>query len=70
MEIQEVTILLPENEAKKWLLFQEYYDTFNLLVEKKVFEQKNSAVTLHFDSNGTLQVIQRADYLYSKKHEI
>jgi len=69
MNITEVTLLLPEAEAKKWIMFQQYYDNFSLLVEKKVFEQKNSAITLHFDSNGTLQVIQRADYLYSKKHE-
>lgn len=63
----EVTILLPEEEAKKWVLFQQYYDTFNLLVDNDVFEQKNGKVILHFDQNSTLQVIERADILYAKR---
>jgi hypothetical protein len=66
--IAEVTILLPEAEAKKWLLFQEYYDTFAILVEKGVFKQSNGVVSLHFDHNGSLQVIQRADVLFSRRH--
>lgn len=66
----EVTILLPEEEAKMFLLFQEHYDTFRLMLERGVFDQKNAAVTLHFDNAGTLQVIQRADSLYSRKHSL
>jgi len=67
--INEITILLPEAEAKKWLLFQEYYSTFALLVDKGVFGQKNASISLNFDSHGTLQTIQRNDFLYSRKHE-
>lgn len=48
---------------------QEYYDMFMLLLGRGVFNQKNAAITLHFDNNGALQTIQRADFLYSKKHE-
>lgn len=59
---------MPEEDAKLFLLFQEHYATFKLLVERGVFDQKNAAVTLHFDNAGTLQVIQRADSLYSRKH--
>lgn len=69
MNDQQITIFLSEPDAKKFLLFQKYYAEFMLMVERGVFDQKNSAVTLHFDSNGILQTIQRADFLYSRKHE-
>lgn len=64
----DITIIMPEGDAKLFILFQEHYATFKLLVERGVFDQRNAAVTLHFDSAGTLQVIQRADSLYSRKH--
>lgn len=46
-----------------------YYDLFMMMVNKGVFNQKNAAVTLHFDQNGILQNIQRADFLFSRKHD-
>lgn len=66
----EITIFLTEPDAIQFRNFQKYYAEFMLLVNKGVFDQKNSAITLHFDSSGTLQTIQRADFLYSRKHEI
>lgn len=66
--MNEIKIMMTEEDARLFLLFQEHYPTFKLLVERGVFEQRNAAVTLHFDSVGTLQVIQRADSLYSRKH--
>lgn len=65
----EVAVYIPDEDAKKFLLFQEHYETFCLLLDRGVFQQKNAAISLHFDQNGTLQTIQRADFLYSKKHE-
>jgi len=65
----EIKIFIPDSEAKKWLVFQEHYDFFNLLIERGVHEQKSASVSLHFDHLGVLQNIQRADFLYSKKHE-
>lgn len=47
----------------------QYYDLFMMMVNKGVFNQKNAAVTLHFDQNGILQNIQRADFLFSRKHD-
>lgn len=67
---EQVTIYLTEPDAQKFVLFQKYYLEFMLLVEKGVFDQKNAAISLHFDNTGTLQTIQRADFLYSKKHEL
>ena len=66
---EPIAIFIPDEDAKKFLLFQEHYNLFSLLLERNVFNQKNCAITLHFDSQGKLQVIQRADYLYSAKHE-
>lgn len=66
----EVAVYLPDETAKKFLLFQEYFDTFSILIDRGVFQQKNAAISLHFDNNGTLQTIQRADFLYSRKHEV
>lgn len=68
--MNEITIFLPEKEAEMFVLFQKHFELFKLLQDKGVFDQKNSAITLHFDSNGTLQVINRADFLYSRKHEL
>lgn len=64
--ITTITLLLPESEAKKWLLFQQYYDTFTILVENGAFEVKNGNVVMNFDLNGTLKSIARNDLLWRK----
>lgn len=66
---KEITVFLTEQDAVRFMNFQKYYNEFMLFVNKGVFDQKNSAITLHFDSNGILQTIQRADFMYSRKHE-
>lgn len=65
----QIAVYIPDEEAKKWILFQKHYKEFNLLIEKGVFEQKSAAISLHFDHLGVLQTIQRADFLYSRKHD-
>lgn len=64
-----VTVYLLDNEASKWILFQQHFETFNLLLEKKVFEQKSACIMLHFDHLGSLQKIQREDSLYDKRFD-
>lgn len=64
--ITTVTLLLPAEEAKKWLLFQQYYDIFSLLVEQGTFTVKNGNVILNFDPNGELKSISRNDMLWRK----
>lgn len=66
--LTDVTIIMSEGDAKLFLAFQANYELFKLLVDRGVFDQKNAAITMHFDSVGTLQLIQRADNLYSRKH--
>lgn len=60
----EVAVYLPDAEAKKWLLFQEFYSPFTLMLDSHVFEVRNGSVVLHFDANGSIQAINRTDYLY------
>lgn len=60
----ETVIYLTQFDANLFLEFQRYYQIFNLLVEKKVFNQKGAAITLHFDNQGLIKTITRADVLY------
>lgn len=67
METTEITIFATNDMAKKFLIFQKYFDVFNVLLESKVFEQKKATVTLDFDHEGVLQSVRRADFLYTRK---
>lgn len=68
MEQIEVAVYMPDAQAQKFLTFQEYFEPFSVMLESGVFAIRNGSATLHFDNAGTLQTIQRADYLYSRKH--
>lgn len=64
----KVAVYMPDEEAAKWLQFQHHYDTISILLESGALEVKNGSVILHFDAHGTLNAINRADFLYSAKH--
>ena len=66
--MSEVAVYLLETEAEKWRLFQAHYESFSIMVENGIFSVRNGSVALHFDHQGTLQTIQRADVMYSRKH--
>ena len=63
-----IAIYLPDAEAEQFLLFQEHFDTFSVLLKAGVFSVRGGSVVIHFDQNGVLQNIGRADTLYSRKH--
>lgn len=65
----KIPIYVLDEDAKKFLLFQQYYDIFCTMIDNGVFATKNGSVSLHFDNNGTLQTIQRQDFLYSRKFD-
>lgn len=69
-EIAKIAVYIPDEDAQKFLLFQQYYDVFSLLVENGVFDIKNGSAALHFDKNGELLAINRADILYSRRHSL
>lgn len=62
-----IAIYLPDEEAKKFLLFQQYHDVFLILLQSGVFDIRNGSVALHFDQFGSLNLIQRADTLYNSR---
>jgi hypothetical protein len=66
---EKIAIYIPDDEAKKFLLFQEHYATFCLLLESGVFGVRNGSVVLHMDKKGLIKAINRTDVLYSARHE-
>jgi len=70
MTTEKIPIYVADEDARKFLLFQEHYEIFNVLLNAGVFNQKSAAITLHFDHIGTLRTIQRADTLYFRKHSV
>lgn len=67
METENIAIFIPDEDAKKFLLFQEHYDIFTLLLEKGVFTNKNATILLDFDKFGELKSIRRNDFLFSTR---
>lgn len=68
--MEKIAVYIPDDEAQKFLLFQEYYEQFALLVDHNVFDVRNGSVVLHFDKHGQILAINRADVLYSKRHNL
>lgn len=66
-KMEPIPVYMEKSEAELFLQFQQYHDVFALLVERRVFEQRSAAITLHFDNKGHLRTIARADVLFSDK---
>lgn len=64
---EKIPIYILDAEAKKFLVFQQYYEPIALLIDKKVFEQKNATISLDFDKFGVLRSIRRQDFLFSSR---
>ena len=65
----KIAIYIPDDDAKKFLLFQEYYQEFTLLVEAGVFKIRNGSAVIHFDKRGEVKAINRSDILYSARFD-
>lgn len=61
----QTIVHLSDTDAEKFMKFLEYYDTFTILLQKKVFQQKKATIALSFDHTGKIKTIQRADVMYS-----
>lgn len=66
----EVAVYMPDEKAKQFLAFQQYYEPISILLERKVFEQKNATISLFFDHQSVLQTVQRKDYVFSRKFDV
>jgi len=67
--MNKIPVYIADEEASKFLLFQEYFDVFNTLIDSEVFYIRNGSATLHFDKNGDIKQINRADTLYSARFD-
>ncbi len=65
---ETVTLFVEPIDVAKWKTFQQYYEPFTTIVNAGVFLIRNGNAVLHFDSQGTLQTIERGDILYSRRH--
>lgn len=68
MPNKTIPIYVIDEDAKKFILFQQHFELFSTLLAAGVFVQKNAQIVLNFDNNGVLQVIERKDRLYSRRH--
>jgi hypothetical protein len=64
---QEITVFLTTPEAMMFRNYQQFHDTFALMVQKGVFDIKGGSVTIHFDANGIIQKIERKDNLFDAR---
>lgn len=67
---EPIPIFILDDDAKKFLLFQQFYDQFTIMLDNDVFKVRNGSVVLHFDKYGVIQTINRSDILYSSRHTI
>ncbi len=68
--MEPIAVFIPDEDAKKFLLFQEHFETFSVIEGAGVFNIRNGSAVLHFDHLGTLQAINRADVLYKRGHPL
>lgn len=62
--MEDVTLILTTPEAMLFRDFQQFHNTFALMVRQGVFDCKNGSITIHFDSTGTIKKIERKDSLF------
>ena len=65
--MNEVTVFLTTPEAEMFKDFQQFHDTFALLVKRGVFDVKGGSVVIHFDHLGMIQKIERHDSLFDTR---
>ncbi len=63
----KIALFVPDEEAKKFILFQKHYAVFSVLLEQGVFDSKSSSVTLHFDQSGELGAIDKTSHSWNSR---
>lgn len=64
---QLVSVEMTEDEASRFIAYQQYHDIFNVLLDNGVFDTKNGSVVLHFNFQGQLMKIDRNQILFLLK---
>lgn len=66
--MDKIAIFVPNKEAEQFLLFQQYFEPVNIIIEAGVFTIRNGSARLNFDNEGKLSSIDRSDILFSRRH--
>lgn len=66
MDNTQVTIFLTTPEAKMWSDFQQFHETFALMVKKGVFDCKNGTVEINFNEHGQIGSISKREMIYKQ----
>ena len=53
------TILLSEEDARMFILFQKQHALINALDSLGVFDMRNGSVTIHYDSVGKIRSMEK-----------
>lgn len=67
MQEDLIKIEITNPEAVMFRSFMEFNQTFALMVKSGVFDMKNGSATIHFDSQGKIQKIERKDSLFDSR---
>lgn len=59
-----IILELNEVDARSFALFRQYQNSFETLVNGRVFDIKNGSAELHFDHLGRIAAIKRHELTY------
>lgn len=65
-----IKIELTTIEAIQFRDWQQFHNTFALLVRSGVFDVKNGRSIIHFDPEGNIKKIEREDTLYNERAQV
>ena len=66
----QVTIFLTHQDAELFKSWQEFHNTFLLLVKSGAFDIKSGSFTCHLDNLGNVQKIERHDNLFDNRLKV
>jgi hypothetical protein len=66
-DIIKIPVYMINDDAQKFLIFQQNYEKICVLLDRGVFNIKNGSAKINFDSNGVITTIERADMLYNRR---
>jgi len=64
---EQIKIYLTTPEAIMFRSYQQFHETFALMVRTGVFDVRNGSVTIHFDNESTIRKIERNDSLFDAR---
>lgn len=62
---KRTTVYLDEEVAGKFVLFQQYFIPFEVMIQANFFEQRAATLVTRIDKDGKIRDISRTDLLYS-----